>query len=289
MSITDTRLNNLIRPLDAPALSLAEAGGKGANLGIMRRAGLPVPPGFVLTTSGYQAFVEAAELTASIEQQWRNLDTGDPTSFDRASAAIRTEFDAAALPPSLAEPLLAAYAGLGVNRAVAVRSSATAEDLPDASFAGQQDTYLNIVGEDALLNAVKRCWGSLWTARAMAYRLRRNISPAQVSLAVVVQEMVQADAAGVMFTLNPVSGDRSEIVVNATWGLGEALVSGRVNPDTIVADKQTGRIKQVEIGDKAVMTAATPTGTDEVAVDAARSSRQSITPGQVAELARLGA
>lgn len=287
MPISNLLSRDLIRPLDA-ALSLGEAGGKGANLSLMRRAGLPVPRGFVLTTSGYRAFVAAGDLMAIIEQQWRSLDASDPTSFERASAALRAMFVATVLPASVVESLRVAYAGLGDNCAVAVRSSATAEDLPDASFAGQQDTFLNVVGDEALLAAVKRCWGSLWTPRAMAYRARQGIAPDQVSLAVVVQELVVAEAAGVMFTLNPLTGARDEVLINATWGLGEALVSGRVNPDTIVADKQTGRIRQVELGDKAVMTAATATGTDEVAVDALRRRLQAVTPEQVIELVRLG-
>ncbi|HHY55003.1 MAG TPA: hypothetical protein GYA08_06155 [Chloroflexi bacterium] len=287
MSFTNRLPHDLIRPLDA-ALSLSQAGGKGANLSTMRRAGLPVPGGFVLTTSGYRTFVAASDLMALIEQQWRGLDANDPAGFARASAVLRAKFVAAPLPSSIVEPILDAYAALGANCAVAVRSSATAEDLPDASFAGQQDTFLNVVGGEALLAAVKRCWGSLWTPRAMAYRARQGIAPDQVSLAVVVQEMVVADAAGVMFTLNPLTGARDEVVINATWGLGEALVSGRVNPDAIVADKQTGRIRQVELGDKAVMTTATASGTDEVAVDALRRSQQAITPEQVAELVRLG-
>ncbi|HAJ37267.1 MAG TPA: pyruvate, phosphate dikinase, partial [Chloroflexi bacterium] len=275
-------------PLAAPTLTLATAGGKGVNLGVMLRAGLPTPRGFVLTTHGYRAFVADGNLMELIEQQWRGLEASDPAGFERASAAIRALFVAGNMPSSLTESILAAYAALGNHCAVAVRSSATAEDLPNASFAGQQDTYLNVVGGEALLAAVKRCWGSLWTARAMAYRHRQHIAPTQVSLAVVVQEMAPAAASGVMFTVNPLTGVGDEVVINATWGLGEALVSGRVNPDTIIADKQTGRIKQVELGDKAVMTTATATGTEEVTVDELQRGRQAISSGQVAELVRLG-
>ena len=253
-----------ICPLATPTLTLADAGGKGANLGVMLRAGLPVPDGFVVTTAGYRAFVGANDLAPFVEEQWQRLEPGAPASFETAAAALRTTFAAAPMPAALAAAILAAYAHLGDALPVAVRSSATAEDLPEASFAGQQDTYLNIIGADALLDAVKRCWGSLWTARAMAYRLRQGIAPAQVSLAVVVQAMAPATAAGVLFTVNPLTGARDEIVINATWGLGEALVSGRVNPDMIVADKQTGRIKQVAIGDKAVMTAPESGGTRSI-------------------------
>ena len=169
-----------------------------------------------------------------------------------------------------------------------MRSSATAEDLPDASFAGQQDTYLNIRGGDALIDAIKRCWASLWTARAIAYRQRQGIAPLDVSLAVIVQMMVPATAAGVLFTVNPVTGSTAEMLINATWGLGESLVSGRVNPDTLVVDKGTGHIKHVELGDKAVMTVPTAGGTTEVTVDAGLRRRQAIEAAQVGELARLG-
>ena len=288
MPTPDLSTHPLIRALDAPALSLADAGGKGANLGALVRAGLPVPPGFVVLTAAYRAFVAANDLAPQIEAQWARLAPADAAGYEQAAATLRAAFEAAPLPPDLAAAILAAYAGLGNDAAVAVRSSATAEDLPDASFAGQQDTYLNIAGADSLLVAVKRCWGSLWTARAMAYRARQGIAPAQVSLAVVVQAMAPATAAGVLFTVNPLTGAADEMVINATWGLGEALVSGRVNPDEIVADKATGRIKQSVIGDKAVMTAPDAQGVAEVAVTAAQRSQLALTPAQVAALVRLG-
>ncbi len=294
-----------VRSLSTPGLTLPDAGGKGVNLSVMLRAGLPVPAGFVVLTAAYRAFVEAHTLAPLIEMHWRTLDPTDTAGLEAASTAIRAAFAAAAFPTSLAEPLLEATAALGDHAAVAVRSSATAEDLPDASFAGQQDTYLNITRPDELLDAVRHCWGSLWTARAMAYRARQGIAPEQVSLAVVVQTMVRADAAGVLFTVNPINGADAEIVINAAWGLGEALVAGRVNPDTIVADKQTGAIRSVEIGDKAVMTAAVtasvtasvtttmaaataPSGTVEVAVAPAQRSQQVLTAKQVAELVHFG-
>ncbi len=281
-------ISELILPLTAPSLSLESAGGKGMNLGVMVRAGLPVPAGFVMTTATYRHFVEANGLTETITNQWQTLSPADADTFEAASAVIRAAFDAAPFLPELATPLLHAYADLAAGQPVAVRSSATAEDLPEASFAGQQDTYLNIIGEDALLAAVKRCWGSLWTARAMAYRHRQGILPDQVSLAVVVQIMVPATAAGVMFTVDPVSGQRDELVINATWGLGEALVAGRVNPDTIIADKRSGQIKRLEIGEKAVMTAPDAQGTSEVAVEPAQRENPALSPAQVSELARLG-
>jgi hypothetical protein len=279
-------MTNLTPTLTSTDLSLANAGGKGANLNRMLRAGLPVPAGFVITTDAYSQFVHANQLGEIIDQQWADCSASDPSSFERASAAIRAAFSAGAMPAPIAEAIADAYAALGGN--VAVRSSATAEDLPEASFAGQQDTYLNVTGDAAVCDAVKRCWASLWTARAMAYRFRQTIQPADVSLAVVVQTMAPASAAGVLFTINPLTGNPREMVINAAWGLGEALVAGRVNPDTLIVDKESGRILQTMLGDKAVMTAATEGGVTEIEVDAARRDQLSLDPAQAVELARLG-
>ncbi|MBE2238941.1 MAG: hypothetical protein IAE81_14210 [Caldilineaceae bacterium] len=288
MTTEQIEWKQIIRPLGGAALSLSEAGGKGANLNVLLRAGLPAPGGFVITTAAYQTLVDDSNLASVIEEQWQGIDSADATSFAQRSAALQAAFAAAVFPQQLVAPILQAYAGLGAGVPVAVRSSATAEDLPDASFAGQQDTYLNISGDAALLDAVKRCWASLWTARAMAYRVRQGIAPAHVALAVVVQVMAHADAAGVMFTVNPVTGADDEIVINAAWGLGEALVAGRVTPDTIIASKADGRIKQAKLGEKALMTALTIGGVHEVPVDEARRGQQAIDAAQVAELVRLG-
>lgn len=278
----------IIRPLGGAALSLNEAGGKGANLNAMLRARLPAPDGFVITTAAYQALVDGSNLAPVIDDQWQGIDAADAASFEQRSAAIQAAFAAAIFPQQLVAPILQAYASLGAGVPVAVRSSATAEDLPGASFAGQQDTYLNISGDAALLDAVKRCWASLWTARAMAYRARQSIAPGHVALAVVVQVMARADAAGVMFTVNPITGADDEMVINATWGLGEALVAGRVTPDAITASKADGRIKQVDLGEKALMTALTATGVHEVPVDETRRSQQAIDAVEVVELVKLG-
>jgi rifampicin phosphotransferase len=279
----------LTLPLSSPDLTLANAGGKGANLSALIRGGFRVPGGFVVTTAGYDAFVAANGLAAPITALVDVIDGADPTAYDRASEEIRALFARASLPDDLQEALLAAYTvAIPDASPVAVRSSATAEDLPDASFAGQQDTYLNIIGPEALLDAVTRCWASLWTGRAIAYRRRQSISPGDVSLAVVVQQMVPAEVAGVMFTVNPVTGDDDQVIINATWGLGEALVSGQVNPDTYIAAKASGGLLEVTIGDKAVMTATRTNGTAEVAVDVARQRQRALTDAQVGELAGIG-
>ena len=171
---------------------------------------------------------------------------------------------------------------------VAVRSSATAEDLPEASFAGQQDTYLNVRGEEPLLKAVQSCWGSLWTARAVAYRARQKTAAEGLAMAVVVQQMVMADAAGILFTANPVSGARDEIVINAAWGLGEAVVGGEVTPDHMVVEKASGKIKELTVSEKTAMTAIAEDGTRQVALSDDRRLARVLGDEEVARLAAIG-
>jgi rifampicin phosphotransferase len=223
---------------------IALAGGKGANLGELSRAGLPVPPGFILTTAGYDAFVEANEIGDAIVKLASVPRADNRAAFEEVTQRIRALFSGGKVPEKMAEEIRSSYEKLAEDpqTAVAVRSSATAEDLAGASFAGQQETFLNVHGVDTLMQAVKNCWASLWTARAMAYRKRQDIAPETVSLAVVVQRMVKAEAAGVMFTANPANGRRNEAVVSAAWGLGESVVSGSVTPDSIVVEKESGHI-----------------------------------------------
>ena len=194
-----------------------QAGGKAANLGEVTRAGLPVPPGFVVLTEAYRAYIGEQQLADQITAL--AVASEDRAGYDDASAQIRDLFGDE-VSDTLRTEIAEAYAALGKDVPVAVRSSATAEDLPEASFAGQQDTYLNVRGLDDLLVAVGDCWASLWTARAMAYRARQGIDPATVSLAVVVQQMVEAESAGVMFTANPSNGRRDETVVAPPGGSG---------------------------------------------------------------------
>jgi len=266
----------LVVPLAAVGRDdLALAGGKGANLGELVAAGLPVPGGFVVTTAAYAELADRSGLAARIP---RLLDAGD-------GAAIRAEFAAAEIPAATAEAITAAYRELG-GGPVAVRSSATAEDLPGAAFAGQQDTYLNVAGEAALLDAVRRCWGSLWTDRAIAYRRRLGIGPGEVRIAVVVQRMVDAEAAGVMFTADPVSGDRDRLVVDASPGLGEAVVSGRVTPDHYELDRR-GRVLAWTPGRaEVVVRGAAGGGVVEEAGKA--TGERLLDDAALAELARLG-
>ncbi|SDM33779.1 PEP/pyruvate-binding domain-containing protein [Allokutzneria albata] len=260
----------LVLPFDDDAATLSTVGGKGASLARMSKAGLPVPGGFHITTDAYRAFVSAFQ---------DEIEPGDP---DR-TAELFARND---IPPQIAEEIHRAYRALGADVPVAVRSSATAEDLPEMSFAGQQDTYLNIRG-DGLLEAVKRCWASLWNVRAIAYREQNHVSHDDVALAVVVQRLVHADAAGVLFTANPVTGSREEMVVNAAWGLGEAVVGGYVTPDSIVV--RDGAVTQTRTADKTVMTVRTATGTEERPVPEELRREPVLDEAQALELAAIGA
>ncbi|MFL1377438.1 PEP/pyruvate-binding domain-containing protein [Nocardiopsis protaetiae] len=242
-----TAATPMVAPLDAfGADDLPAVGGKAANLGELLRAGLPVPPGFVVTTDAYAAAVDGAGLA--------DLLAGP----DPDPAALRAAVGSAPVPEAVRAAITEAHARLG-GVPVAVRSSATAEDLPGAAFAGQQDTYLNVVGADGVVDAVRRCWASLWTDRAAAYRRARSVDPAGVRIAVVVQAMVESEAAGVMFTADPVSGERGRIVVESGRGLGEAVVSGLVTPDHYALDRR-GRVLEHRPGRAEVVVRPVPGG-----------------------------
>ncbi len=268
---------------------VAVAGGKGVGLGGLVQAGLPVPPGFVLNTAAYADFVAANHLGAGIQELAALPPLAAPQDYEDASKRIRALFTGGTLPAVIAAELDGAYRLLGNgDAAVAVRSSATAEDLASASFAGQQDTYLNVRGPEALAAAVIDCWASLWTARAMAYRAREGIGPDAVRLAVVVQQMVEADAAGVMFTANPANGRRDQTVISAAWGLGESVVSGTVTTDDVVVEADTGRVLSRRTADKEVMTVYADRGTREQPVPAARRRQPVLDDKAAAELAGHG-
>ena len=220
------------------------AGGKGANLGELVHAGIPVPPGFVVSSTAYRRFIKETGLLDKINEMLRGIDPNNVTELERRAEEIKKLILETPMPKDIEEEIRKAYRELakrvGVEPdklRVAVRSSATAEDLPDASFAGQQDTYLNVIGEDSVVEHVKKCWASLFNARAIAYRVSKGIPHENVAMATVVQKMVNADKAGVMFTLDVRNGDRNKITIEASWGLGEAVVGGKVTPDTYIVDK----------------------------------------------------
>ena len=279
----------LILPLNDASATLELTGGKGASLARLAAAGLSVPPGFHVTTVAYRCFVNENGLQEKLLTTVASVSADQPATFDEASRQIKILFENSVMPEEVNRAICQAYAGLGGGKtSVAVRSSATAEDFPGMSFAGQQDTYLNMSGEEMVLAAVQRCWASLWTARAIDYRARYDIDPDNVSLAVVIQELVPADAAGILFTANPLSGARDQVVINASWGLGEAIVSGKVNPDTMVVDKISWEVIEQHINKKDVMTVRTPEGTHEEAVQADWRARAVLSSTQAAELARIG-
>ncbi|MDR6793008.1 pyruvate,water dikinase [Pseudarthrobacter oxydans] len=267
---------------------VAVAGGKAVGLGGLLRAGLPVPPGFVLTTAAYSGFVDANNLAAGIQELAALPPDAEPHAYEEASRRIGALFTTGTMPAGIAAELGAAYGRLGNGTPVAVRSSATAEDLASASFAGQQETSLNVRGLVELATAVIGCWASLWTARAMSYRAREGVEPGQVRLAVVIQQMVEADAAGVMFTANPANGRWDQTVISAAWGLGESVVSGTVTTDDVVVDAGTGSVLSRRTADKDVMTVYAENGTREQPVAAARRREPVLDDREAAELAGHG-
>ncbi|MFZ0963131.1 MAG: PEP/pyruvate-binding domain-containing protein, partial [Terriglobia bacterium] len=286
--MTSPRSCPFILNLDSPQATLERVGGKGASLARMVAAGLPVPPGFHITTEAYRRYVEENHLGDRILSAAAQAQANDPAALDRASEQIQSLFAQGMIPDDIAEMIRRWYGELGADAPVAVRSSATAEDLPGMSFAGQLESYLNVRGGEEVIHAVKRCWASLWTGRAIGYRQRQGIRPEDVSMAVVVQQLVAAQVAGVVFTANPLTGARDELMINAAWGLGEAIVSGRVTPDTIVINKQTGAMTSQEIASKEVMTVRSPEGTCEEPVPVDKRQRAALNTAQAADLARLG-
>ena len=280
---------DLILPLSDTSAGIPLVGGKGASLARLAAAGLPVPPGFHITTTAYRIFVAAHGLQERILEAVSTMNSDQPAALEEASRRIGQLFAQHAMPDEVADAIRRAYAKLGEGSVpAAVRSSATAEDLPDMSFAGQHETYLNICGAEAVLGAVKMCWASLWTARAIEYRARHNIAPQDVTLAVVVQRLIPAEAAGILFTADPVSGLRGQALISASWGLGEAVVGGLVTPDSLTVEKSNGRVVNRQTADKQVMTIPTAGTTEEQPVP--RNLRQApvLDDAGAAQLTALG-
>jgi phosphoenolpyruvate synthase/pyruvate phosphate dikinase len=267
---------------------VALVGGKGAHLGGLSRVdGVRVPAGFCVTTAAFRRIMAEAPSIDDLLDRLSRLNPDDREAIRTLGAEIRGAVEGTAVPVDLAAAITGALARLGERAAYAVRSSATAEDLPTASFAGQQDTYLNVVGPAAILRHVSRCWASLFTERAVTYRLRNGIDHRTVHMAVVVQRMVFPDAAGILFTADPVSGNRKVATVDAGFGLGEALVSGLVNPD--VFKVRDGEVVAEAVAAKQRAVHALPGGgTQEVAIDPQRQAQPALTHAQVVRLVRLG-
>ena len=281
------------QPADAP-----ELGGKNASLGTLTGAGLPVPPGFAVSADCYRKALADGGLTGQLDALIAGVDPRDPASVSAAGERARALIGALKVPAELTAAIRGAYARLcqqcgsgqrgDADLPVAVRSSATCEDQPDASFAGEHDTYLWVRGGDAVMAHVLRCWASLFTDRGIAYRLERGYGRAHVAMSVGVQQMVRPRAAGVAFTLNPLNGDRSQIAIDASWGFGEAVVSGEVTPDNFLVDKVMGAITKRTISAKTLEYRLTAGDTvSAVPVEAERQSVPSLSDDEIQAVARL--
>lgn len=230
------------------------AGGKGASLCRMSRAGLPVPEGFIVRSEMFNAFMEANGLWEYVFEKLGTIDFSSDASLIAVAAEIRRRIIDCPVPRDMAEDIVKHYARIGNgHEPVAVRSSGTAEDLDDASFAGQQETFLFVIGDGDVVKFIKECWASLYNDRAIFYRREKNFDERSISIAVVVQRMVSAQKAGVMFTSNPITNDYNTVVLEAAWGLGEAIVSGIVTPDNLWIDKRTGEVTTEYISEKETM------------------------------------
>ncbi|MBP9073794.1 MAG: phosphoenolpyruvate synthase, partial [Caldilineaceae bacterium] len=273
-----------IRATDLPLV-----GGKGANLGEMAYAGFPVPPGFCVTTRAFDQFMRACPVADDLYALLDTVTADDVQSARTVGEQVRKTLAAVPIPPQIVQSVHHAWQALGTDHAYAVRSSATAEDLPDASFAGQQDTYLNIIGQADLLDAVRRCWVSLFTDRAILYRCQNDFAHRDVQLSVAVQQMVMSESSGILFTADPLTGHRHTASIDASFGLGEALVSGLVSPDAYRVDKRTGVIIDRQIADKEI--AIFPNkegGTRQEKLSDAQRSQTVLTDAQILALARMG-
>lgn len=270
----------------------AVVGGKGANLGELTNAGLPVPPGFIVTAKAYFDFIKAAGLNQTIKQNLSGLDPEASKKLQAVAAKLQKAILAKPMPSALKSAISQAYRELYLggssNIFVAVRSSATAEDLPTASFAGQQATFLNVVGADEVVAAVKKCWASLFEARAIYYRQANKFDHLKVGIAVPVQKMVQSEKSGIMFTVEPVSNDPSKLVIEAGWGLGEAIVSGSVTPDRYVVAKDNFKILEKTVNQQDWKIAKVGEENKHVSVPKAEQTAQKLTDEEIVEVAKMG-
>ncbi|MDD5037858.1 MAG: phosphoenolpyruvate synthase [Dehalococcoidales bacterium] len=270
---------------------VAIVGGKGANLGEMTNAGIPVPPGFIVTSDTYFDFIRQTKLMDKIRRLLEPLDSNDSKQLQKVAAQARDLILKAPMPQEIADEIKQAYKKMD-RGLVAVRSSATAEDLPDASFAGQQRTFLNVEGKEEVVSAVQECWASLFEARAIFYRVQQEYDHFKVGIAVPVQRMVQSKASGVMFTLEPVTSDRSKIIIEAVSGLGEAIVSGEVTPDLYIVDKENMTISLKKINKQEwKLIRNTKSGKEtniKVPLTANEQARQKISDSEIIALAKMG-
>ncbi len=267
------------------------AGGKGANLGELLRNEIPVPNGFVVDSKTFIEFMEATGILYQVNDMLRGLDVEDTENLEKTSKKIREIIESSEIPKVIEEEIRNAYRELcseeGEEVFVAVRSSATAEDLPEASFAGQQETYLNVRGEDDVVDKVRKCWSSLYTPRAIYYRVQQGFRHDEVSIAVVVQKMVNSEKSGVMFTSHPVTGEK-QCIIEAAFGLGEAIVSGAVSPDTYVYDRKSGKLIDVNIAEKKIMITRSEDGeTVKVELPPEKAKERVLSDEEIEELVKF--
>ncbi len=280
---------NILWFRDLSARDVPVAGGKGANLGELTGAGMPVPPGFVIAASAYLDSMELGGFRAEIAREAAEVDVDDPGALAAASAHLAEMVRGAGLPPALRRQVLDAYHALGDDVSVAVRSSATSEDTADASFAGMNATFTNVSGDDALIGRIADCWASLHGERAVAYRRGRGVVE-EPAIAVVVQQMIDSERSGVMFTADPSTGDRERIVVEGAFGLGEVVVGGQVEPDTYTVAKDGPRLLTVRVGLKTHRIERGPDGADlRVELSPEEGGRRVLSDEEILDLARLGA
>jgi pyruvate,water dikinase len=280
---------HLVRQIaDLGAADVASAGGKAASLGELIRAGLRVPAGYVVTAGAFGLAMGALDPDGFLRDEISGLPADDLGAIGRAAARVRASITAAPLPPEVAAEITLAHDGLGAL-AVAVRSSATLEDSPEASFAGLQDTYLAVRGIDAVLDRVRACWASLYNDESVAYRRRMGLPEQGLAMAVVIQRMLSTRAAGVMFTRSPVTGDRSVVAIEGTWGLGSALVAGEVTPDSFTVSKVTGEITGRRVGTKLRLHSFMPSepGISAGAMPAGLRGRPCLTDDEARTLAQV--
>ncbi len=263
----------------------ASAGGKGASLGEMTRAKIPVPPGFVVLAPAFEEFIKQTDINVEIDAMWDRLDVTNTEEIERNSEMIQSLIISKDFPKDLAKEILKEFDRLK-TRYVAVRSSATAEDSKLDAWAGQLESYLYI-DKKGLLKAVQKCWASLFTPRAIFYRLERKLQKNKISVAVVIQKMVNSDISGVCFTVHPVTKDEDQMIIEACWGLGEALVQGIITPDSYVIEKSTLNIIDINIGNQEKQIVKAKTETEEKPVPQKLREKQKLTEKQIKELARI--
>ncbi len=267
---------------------VATVGGKGANLGEMTRSGFPVPNGFVVTSAAYVHMIAVNNLEDKIKAVLKGLNVEDADALNRASKQVQKLIEGSPFPKEIEEQVYKAYDKLGSDTWVAVRSSATAEDLPEASFAGQQETYLNVRGDASVIVHIRKAWASLFEPRAIYYRVQQGFDHFKVALAVPVQKMVQSDVSGIMFSINPVTNDKTRIVIEAVWGLGENIVQGAVTPDHYEVDKTELKLLEHKVVHQDIEMVRSGEGNIQRKVPASRQDKRKLTDAQAEEVAKLG-